>query len=80
MTNRTQACVCRAAPRRRRSAAPRSEHPSAAQLRGAVGAAGHLLDLGLTPLFDTPTIQALWASGHWRLVERLSALTSFEAV
>lgn len=63
--------VCRAAPRR-------PNRRSAAQTRGAVAAAGHLLDLGYTPLFDTPTLQALWAAGHWHLVERLSELTSSE--
>jgi hypothetical protein len=67
---RRQTRVCRAAPRRRRP-----EQEPAAQIRGAVAAAEHLLDLGYTPLFDPPTLQALWAAGHWRLVERLGALT-----
>jgi hypothetical protein len=74
MVNRTTARVCRASPRRRRP-----EQDPAAQI-GAVAAAEHLLDQGLTPLFDAPTLQALWAAGHWRLVERLSALTALEAV
>jgi hypothetical protein len=75
MSNRTTPSACRAAPRRRRP-----ERQSAAQVRGAVAAAEHLLDLGYTPLFDAPTLQALWVAGHWRLVERLSALTALEAV
>jgi hypothetical protein len=75
MVNRTTLRGCRAAPRRR---GPKQE--PAAQIRGAVAAAEHLLDQGLTPLFDAPTLQALWVAGHWRLVERLSALTALEAV
>jgi hypothetical protein len=75
MVNRTTARVCRASPRRRRP-----EQDPAAQIRGAVAAAEHLLDQGLTPLFDAPMLQALWAAGHWRLVERLGALTALEAV
>ena len=75
MANDTTARLCRAVPRRRRP-----EHQSAAQIRGAVAAAEKLLDLGYTPVFDTPTLQALWTAGHWHLLERLSALTSLEAV
>jgi hypothetical protein len=75
MVNRTSTRLCRASPRRRRP-----EQEPAARIRGAVAAAEHLLELGYTPLFDSLTLQALWAAGYWRLVERLSALTALEAV
>lgn len=73
--------LCAVSARQRRRPTPhRRGHPSAAQIQGAVAAAEHLLGLGYTPLFNTPTLQALWTAGHWRLVKRLAALTSREAL
>jgi hypothetical protein len=53
----------------------RPERLSAVQVQAAVDAAEHLLELGYPPLFDFPTLQAMWTAGHWKLVEELQLLT-----
>jgi hypothetical protein len=52
----------------------RPEQLSAVQVQAAVDAAEHLLDNGLTPLFDMATMQALWRAGNRELVEQLQLL------
>jgi hypothetical protein len=45
--------------------------PSDKMVDGALQAAHHLRDAGLTPIFDLPTLRALWRSGHHKLVDEL---------
>jgi hypothetical protein len=57
----------------------RPKRLSEVQVQGAAAAAEHLLELGYPPLFDFPTLQAMWTAGHWELVEQLQLLTGREA-
>ena len=41
------------------------------QVAGAVAAAHHLRSAGLPPIFDLPTLRALWRPGHHQLVDQL---------
>jgi hypothetical protein len=41
------------------------------QLQAAVDAAHHIIDAGYLPIFDVPTLRALWKSGHHELVDEL---------
>jgi hypothetical protein len=41
------------------------------QLQGAIAAAHHILGAGYLPIFDLPTLRALWKSGHHQLVDEL---------
>ena len=41
------------------------------QVAAAAAAAHHLRDVNLTPVFDPPTLQALWRSGRRQLVDEL---------
>lgn len=41
------------------------------QVEGAVEAAEHLRDAGLTPRFDLDTLRVMWRAGHHQLVNEL---------
>jgi hypothetical protein len=49
----------------------RCDEISDRQLQGAVAAAHHILAAGCLPIFDLPTLRALWKSGHHQLVDEL---------
>jgi hypothetical protein len=50
------------------------------QAFGAVAAAHHLLGENLTPIFDRPTLVALWRNGHHRLVDRVRGVDDYDLV
>lgn len=49
----------------------RPEQLSEKQIQAAAEAAGHLLELNLTPMFDLEMLRALWRAGFRSLVDTL---------
>ena len=49
----------------------RPEKLSEKEIDGAAAAAAHLLACGYPPVFDLPTLRAMWKAGHHQLVNDL---------
>jgi hypothetical protein len=49
----------------------RPEKLTEKDIDGAVAAAAHLLADGYVPVFDLPTLRAMWKAGHHQLVDDL---------